>query len=101
MRLPQRPEQHVIETAAWRLLQSLAPTEWIVREVTERDYVVDCYIEIASGDGSITGDLMSVQLKGTKGLDWKPLKGSGRGAKAPPISTSEAYPLTQGRQSIA
>jgi hypothetical protein len=27
MRLPQRPEQHVIETAAWRLLQSLAPTE--------------------------------------------------------------------------
>jgi hypothetical protein len=34
---------------------------------------------------------MSVQLKGTKGLDWKPLKESGRGAKAPPISTSSAH----------
>jgi hypothetical protein len=90
MRLPQRPEQHVIETAAWRLLQALAPREWIVREVTERDYGIDCYIEFASSEGSITGDLMSVQLKGTKKLDWKSLKRSGRASKTPPIQTATA-----------
>lgn len=71
MKLPNRPATHLTEAASWRLLQSLAPETWIVREVTERDYGIDAYIEITSEAGEITGDLISVQLKGTESLDWK------------------------------
>ena len=74
MKLPSRPATHLTEAASWRLLQSLAPETWIVREVTERDYGIDAYIEITSADGEITGDLISVQLKGTEALEWKAVK---------------------------
>lgn len=74
MKLPSRPATHLTEAASWRLLQSLAPETWIVREVTERDYGIDAYIEMTSADGEITGDLISVQLKGTAALDWKAAK---------------------------
>jgi len=103
MKLPSRPATHLTEAASWRLLQSLAPETWIVREVTERDYGIDAYIEIASDDGEITGDLISVQLKGTKSLDWKaPKKKGGKKsnkqsmgdldhtARSPQIATSTA-----------
>lgn len=71
MRLPKRPETHIIEAESWRLLQSIAPKNWIVREITERDYGIDCYIEMCGDDGEITGDLISVQLKGIKkAIDW-------------------------------
>lgn len=71
MKLPSRPATHMTEAASWRLLQSLAPETWIVREMTERDYGIDAYIEITSDAGEITGDLISVQLKGTESLEWK------------------------------
>lgn len=74
MKLPSRPATHLTEAASWRLLQSLAPETWIVREVTERDYGIDAYIEMTSADGEITGDLISVQLKGTAALEWKAAK---------------------------
>lgn len=80
MKLPSRPATHVTEAASWRLLQNLAPENWIVREVTERDYGIDAYIEIASDAGEITGDLISVQLKGSEAIEWKALKAK-KGAK--------------------
>jgi Domain of unknown function (DUF4365) len=64
MKLPKRPDTHVTEAESWRLFQAIAPNEWIVREVSERDYGIDAYIELASKDGLVTGDLLSVQLKG-------------------------------------
>ena len=33
-----RTATHLAETEAWRILQELAPREWIVRDVSERDY---------------------------------------------------------------
>lgn len=81
MKLPSRPATHLTEAASWRLLQSLAPETWIVREVTERDYGIDAYIEITSAAGEITGDLISVQLKGTETLDWKAPKKTKGAAK--------------------
>jgi hypothetical protein len=90
MKLPSRPETHVTEAASWRLLQNLAPETWIVREVTERDYGIDAYVEIASPAGEITGDLISVQLKGTASIAWtraKAKKGAG-GKKASATATS-------------
>ena len=101
MKLPSRPATHLTEAASWRLLQSLAPETWIVREVTERDYGIDAYIEITSDAGEITGDLISVQLKGTESLNWKAPKKAGKKSKnemddldhtagSPQIATSTA-----------
>jgi hypothetical protein len=48
---PKRSTTHVMESESWRLLGQFAPKEWILRDVTERDYGIDCYIEIATKDG--------------------------------------------------
>ncbi|TAU52533.1 DUF4365 domain-containing protein [Rhizobium leguminosarum] len=101
MKLPTRPATHLTEAASWRLLQSLAPETWIVREVTERDYGIDAYIEITSDAGEITGDLISVQLKGTESVDWtapkkrpaktkKEMGDLDHTARSPQIATSTA-----------
>lgn len=71
MRLPKRDIKHVMETKSGRLLGSLAPDDWIVREVTERDYGIDCYIELSNSLGEVTGDLLSVQLKSEEKIEWK------------------------------
>ena len=71
MRFPKRTDEHIRESAAWRVLQSKAPSEWIIREVTERDYGVDAYVELATSSGNISGDLCSVQLKGCGTIHWK------------------------------
>ena len=71
MKLPKRPKTHVIETESGRLLQSLVPEEWIVRDPPERDYGIDLYIEQVSKDGYLTGQLMAVQLKGQQNIEWK------------------------------
>lgn len=90
MKLPKRPEAHVIETESCRLLQHLAPREWIIRELTERDYGIDVYIELVSNDGKITGDLMSVQLKANQGMEWKSTDGNDRFARSPSVKTTTA-----------
>jgi hypothetical protein len=71
MKYPQRPSTHIKETASWKILQNSVPSEWMVRGVSERDYGVDCYIEMVGRDGSVRGDLLSIQLKGTESLNWK------------------------------
>lgn len=90
MRYPKRPESHVIEAESWRLLQQLAPQNWIVREVSERDYGIDAYIELVSENGSITGKLMSVQLKGAKKINWKRLNKMSHEARSPSIESKTA-----------
>ena len=90
MKLPMRPEAHVKEAEAWRLLQSLAPKEWIVREVSERDYGIDLYIELVSKDGELTGQLMSVQLKGQQNIKWEQSDGGHRVARFPSVKTTTA-----------
>ena len=97
MKLPSRPATHITEAASWRLLQSLAPETWILREVSERDYGIDAYIEITSEKGEITGDLISGHLKGTESIEWtapKTKKGGkrrkadrDRTARSPQIAT--------------
>jgi len=71
MKLPKRPPAHIKESVSWKLLQYSVPSEWIVRDVSERDYGIDCYIELVSNENTVTGDLLSVQLKGTENLTWK------------------------------
>lgn len=71
MKLPKRPPAHIKESESWKILQNSVPSEWIVREVSERDYGIDCYIELVSNENTVTGDLLSVQLKSTENLEWK------------------------------
>lgn len=49
-----------------------------MREVSERDYGIDCYIEIVWNGHQVTGDLCSLQSKGTQKVDWlqSPINGS-------------------------
>lgn len=90
MNLPKRPKTHVIETESGRLLQSLAPEEWIVRDPSERDYGIDLYIEQVSKDGDLTGQLMAVQLKGQQKIKWEPSDRGQRVARSPSVKTTTA-----------
>jgi hypothetical protein len=90
LRFPERSETHVTEAASWRLLQTLAPKEWIVREVSERDYGIDAYIELVTRSGEVTGQLISAQLKGTQNIEWKLSENGRRFAKSPSVKTTTA-----------
>ena len=90
MKFPERTDTHITEAESWRLLQSLAPKEWIVREVSERDYGIDAYIELVSNGGQVTGQLMSVQLKGMQEIKWGSAVGGSRVARSPSVKTTTA-----------
>ncbi|MBA7704941.1 hypothetical protein ES703_113764 [subsurface metagenome] len=71
MKFPKRLDTHIKESASWKILENKVPAEWVIREVSERDYGIDCYIELVNKDNEVTGDLLSGQLKGTKKIKWK------------------------------
>lgn len=56
-----RPRQHVMEKESRQLLESLLPSEWIVRDVAD-DYGVDLEIELVD-QTVVSGDRIWVQLK--------------------------------------
>ena len=70
MKYPKRTSQHIKETASWKVLESKIPSNWIIRDLSERDYGIDAYIELVREDGSVTGELCSIQLKGTDEIKW-------------------------------
>ena len=74
------------------MLQESAPDEWIVREVSERDYGIDAYIEVTTpAGGMLTGSLISIQVKGvTSKLDWKKTESGVKTARRPSIKTTTA-----------
>jgi len=78
MKYPKRPSTHIKETDSWKILQNSVPSEWLLRGITERDYGVDCYLEMVCRDGAVRGDLISIQLKGTESLDWRQNKKQNR-----------------------
>lgn len=66
MDFPVRNITHTIEREALDILSNSLPPEWIVREMTERDYGIDLYIEIVGEDRRVTGDLIAIQVKGKR-----------------------------------
>jgi hypothetical protein len=52
-----------METQSGRLLASLAPDDWIPRQVTGARLRIDYYVELAGKSGEITGDLRSLFVK--------------------------------------
>jgi hypothetical protein len=70
MKLPQRVPQHISETSSFKLFSSQIPDNWILREMTERDYGFDCYLEIVSDNNEVTGRLAFIQLKSRDKINW-------------------------------
>lgn len=71
MKFPKRTSQHIQDTAGMKIFQYVMPSEWIVREVSERDYGIDAYIELVPSSGEVSGELCSIQLKSSESLQWK------------------------------
>jgi len=65
--LPIRAPQHVADTVAVLLFKKSLPKDWVVRELSERDYGIDALVEITSG-GRMTGNVIAAQLKGDSRL---------------------------------
>jgi len=70
MKMPKRPVQHVSETASFKIFSNQIPNRWIIREATERDYGIDCYVEIVDNDNNLTGHLLLFQLKSEASIAW-------------------------------
>lgn len=64
-------DEHIKESAGWKIFQMRTPVEWIIREVTERDYGIDVYIELVTSSGEVSGNLCSVQLKASERVKWE------------------------------
>lgn len=70
MKLPKRVPQHISETASFKLFTLKVPDNWIIREVTERDYGIDCYLELVTDDNELSGELALIQLKSRQSIPW-------------------------------
>jgi hypothetical protein len=70
MEYPQRIDNHITETASYKTFSLNIPNNWIIRDVTERDYGIDCYVELVNEKNQVTGELISIQLKGVNDLEW-------------------------------
>ena len=68
MRFPKRISKHIAESESFRVMSSWLPKEWIIRDVTERDYGIDVYVEIVEADQRVTGKMIALQLKSRKSL---------------------------------
>ncbi len=60
-----RTQTHITDTLAVRNVISTLPSNWIVRNLEERDYGIDLKIELFNGE-TPTGGLALIQIKGTK-----------------------------------
>lgn len=68
MRLPKRSDQHISESDSFTVLRQLLPREWVIRELSERDYGIDVYVEIVGKKQVLSGDMTALQLKGKKAV---------------------------------
>jgi hypothetical protein len=67
---PKRTSQHIKESRSFKALFKRLPDEWVPRHVTERDYGIDCVVEIPLGE-DVVGWLFGAQLKSTRKIDWR------------------------------
>lgn len=69
MEYPKRTSQHIKESRSFKALSARLPDEWILRHVTERDYGLDCIVEIPFGE-QVVGCMFGAQVKSTARMDW-------------------------------
>lgn len=68
---PRRTSHHVLETRARGVLLRCLPPRWLCREVLERDYGIDFYLEMVGDRGHLTGHVAAIQLKGRQQIRWR------------------------------
>ena len=71
VRWPLRPSQHIAESESFRILERKLPKPWIHREVTERDYGIDLYVEIVDNNEGVTGKMAGLQVKAVDQIEFK------------------------------
>ncbi|MCK5451575.1 MAG: DUF4365 domain-containing protein, partial [Candidatus Omnitrophica bacterium] len=71
MNFPKRATSHIQETISWKIFQQKVSNKWIIRNVSERDYGIDAYVEMINNKSEITGDICFIQLKDTRNITWK------------------------------
>jgi hypothetical protein len=69
MELPKRPKQHISESRSYKIFHNNIPDEWIIRETSEKDYGIDCYIEIVDNE-ELKGKLIPIQIKSKEKIPW-------------------------------
>ncbi len=62
--MSKRTRSHILEEESWRALESTKPTHWVLRK-PHPDYGLDGEIEIFDENGTSTGLMFLIQLKGT------------------------------------
>lgn len=70
LKLPKRVPQHISESASFKIFSSKIPHQWIIRDITERDYGIDCYLELVNWNNELTGELALIQLKSKQSIPW-------------------------------
>ena len=60
--MPKRPKQHQLEDLSRAKFQLCLPDEWVIRD---KDYGIDCEVELFDQEENSTGLLFYVQLKAT------------------------------------
>lgn len=54
-RFPKRDNNHIIETFSYKVFSNSLPNQWIIRDLTKRDYGTDVLIEYVTDSGDVTG----------------------------------------------
>ncbi|WP_233898037.1 DUF4365 domain-containing protein [Tenacibaculum piscium] len=62
--MPKRPKQHQLEDLSRAKFQLSLPNEWVLRD-KDKDYGIDCEVELFDQEENSTGILFYVQLKAT------------------------------------
>lgn len=62
--MPKRPKQHQLEDLSRVKFQICLPVNWVIRD-KDKDYGIDCEVELFDEDENSTGLLFYVQLKAT------------------------------------
>jgi hypothetical protein len=62
--MPKRPKQHQLEDLSRAQFQLCLPEKWVLRD-KDKDYGIDCEVELFDEDENSTGLLFYVQLKAT------------------------------------
>lgn len=70
MDFPKRTSQHIQESRGIKAFFRRLPDAWIPRHVTERDYGLDCLVEMPVGD-RLVGHIFGAQLKDTNSVVWR------------------------------
>lgn len=70
MTFPKRSKSHYLETDSYRILFEALPRTWLCRKLDERDYGIDCLIEMVGENQLVTGHVAAVQLKAMERLRW-------------------------------